>query len=171
MHWPCPLFRSCLHPYTTQAALNEEVDKRTSWFYTIKWQVPSAKESSVLCYEDATVSLCHPNISVVSTDQDLSQIIQRKSKEWENIKQNKASSHHVQNQRGTPKHHPGIWIDACASRWSKHNSIYLIVPLVSLASSAPLRDYRPFLIWKTKIKYTKTVSVVMPACSHASFGH
>lgn len=59
--------------------------------------------------------------------------------------------------------------DAWAPRWSKHNSIYLIVTLVSLVSSAPLRDYRLFLIWKKKIKYTRTVSVVMPACSHASF--
>lgn len=36
VHWPCPLFMSCLHPYTTQAALNEVVDNRTSWSYTNK---------------------------------------------------------------------------------------------------------------------------------------
>ena len=30
VHWPWSLFRSCLHPYTIQAALNEEVDNRTS---------------------------------------------------------------------------------------------------------------------------------------------
>lgn len=61
--------------------------------------------------------------------------------------------------------HPEIQRYALASRQSKHKSIYLIVSLVSLVSSVPLRDYRPFLIWKTK---KNTPIELLLLCLHAA---
>lgn len=129
---------------------------------------PVPKEPSLLCYRDASVSLCHPNISDATKDQDLSQITQRKLQERKNIEQNKTPPcwKPERNSKTSPRN-----TDGCMYFKMIYLDHYLIVPLVSLVSSVPLRDYRPFLIWKTKIKYNRTVSVVMPACSYASFSH
>lgn len=159
--------------YTPQTALNEQMGKRTSWFYSVKQRVPRATDFSCLCYRDATGAGVTPtSVTLVQTMICLKYSRGNSQKKKNTL--NKTSLHHIQNQRGTPKHQGiwmGRWIHANASTWSKHNSIYLIVPLVSLVSSAPLRDYRPFLIWKTKTQYSRTLSVVMSACSHASFSH
>lgn len=138
---------------------------RTSWLQLIlHYQIQSPQCQGIIPALLQCVGVTPTLVSEdVSEDQDVLtntvEITRKKNK------QNTTGPHHIQKQRDAPNYHPEIQRDALASRRSKYKSIYLIVSLVSLVPSVPLRDYRPFLIWKTK-KNTPVEFLLL--CLHAA---